>query len=227
MVATLSSSLHTVNERLRDARRKLGVTSSREAARQLLVHERETPELLGDKPLGDALTAGDEAGVMASATRRWARPGPALTAIGVLAMSLIIAALLISGSIAVQGSGDARDAGETPSAAPVNLDPLQTIARTWLGHIDKQEWQQSHASSAAVFQQAISASAWAQAAAQARKPLGRVLKRELLEYGSVSAPRAYRLAVFKTDFAHRSGAIETVTLEREGSVYKVSGYWIK
>ena len=30
----LSLSLHTVNERLREARRKLGVTSSREAARR-------------------------------------------------------------------------------------------------------------------------------------------------------------------------------------------------
>lgn len=35
----LGLSVHTVNERLRDARRKLGVTSSREAARRLLAEE--------------------------------------------------------------------------------------------------------------------------------------------------------------------------------------------
>lgn len=38
----LAVSVHTVSERLRDARRKLGVTSSREAARRLLADE--TPE---------------------------------------------------------------------------------------------------------------------------------------------------------------------------------------
>ncbi|MDP5104338.1 MAG: helix-turn-helix transcriptional regulator, partial [Erythrobacter sp.] len=53
----LGLSVHTINERLRDARRKLGVTSSREAARRLLAEEdpaplESTPELLGDKPLG-------------------------------------------------------------------------------------------------------------------------------------------------------------------------------
>jgi len=48
----LGLSVHTVNERLREARRKLGVTSSREAARVLMAAE--TPERLGDKALGDA-----------------------------------------------------------------------------------------------------------------------------------------------------------------------------
>ncbi|WP_455155876.1 response regulator transcription factor [Sphingomonas zeae] len=52
-------SVHTINERLRDARRKLAVSSSREAARLLLDEEggrtspSRTPEKLGDMPMGE------------------------------------------------------------------------------------------------------------------------------------------------------------------------------
>ena len=96
----LGLSVHTVNERLRDARRKLGVTSSREAARRLLAEEGgETPESLGDKALGDAAEGSGAAEAAASATQRRAwfglGPGLALTLAGVLAMSLIFAALFL------------------------------------------------------------------------------------------------------------------------------------
>jgi len=50
----LGLSVHTVNERLRDARRKLEVSSSREAARLVLDREGEDPEKLGDKQMGEA-----------------------------------------------------------------------------------------------------------------------------------------------------------------------------
>lgn len=46
----LGLSLHVVNERLRDSRRRLGVTSSREAARMLAAHERD--DFSGDKEIG-------------------------------------------------------------------------------------------------------------------------------------------------------------------------------
>ena len=45
-------SVNTVNERLRTARRKLGVTSSREAARLLGASEAESPDFLGSKKIG-------------------------------------------------------------------------------------------------------------------------------------------------------------------------------
>lgn len=52
-------SVHTVNERLREARRKLRVSSSREAARLLIEAESEIPKPLGDKLFGVATTTGD------------------------------------------------------------------------------------------------------------------------------------------------------------------------
>ena len=58
MARHLGLSVHTVNERLRDARRKLDVSSSREAARLLLDTEgadieRGDPQKLADKLIGE------------------------------------------------------------------------------------------------------------------------------------------------------------------------------
>src|SRR3954462_10968077 len=47
-------SVHTINERLRDARRKLSASSSREAARLLREAEGADPQSLGDNGIGDA-----------------------------------------------------------------------------------------------------------------------------------------------------------------------------
>ena len=52
MARHLGLSVHTINERLRDARRKLAVSSSREAARQLREVEAQDPELFGDMTFG-------------------------------------------------------------------------------------------------------------------------------------------------------------------------------
>ena len=363
---TLGLSVHTVNERLREARRKLGVTSSREAARQLLAQEGETPEnppeFDADKALGDAAQAPVAADMTAPATRRWARfglgHGLALTLIGVLAMSLILAALLLPAPFAFGGrvsvpaapvaaaaaaitnaeadpaaaaraaedflvlvderrwaesyaatgvqfrelntlerwtavseqvrpplgtmltrdivgnefvpappqgyqvikfrstyangtqqtesvslaweDGAWKVAGitfepvatlaaplESSPAEPVNLDAVQDAARTWLALIDTGTWQASHAASGASFRNAITAPRWAEMIAQVREPLGPVVKRDVLEYGSQSAPREVRIVLFRTDFANARGATETVTLEREGGEYRVVGYWIK
>lgn len=48
----LDVSIHTVNERLRDARRKLGVSSSREAARLLLSAEGYEEQISGNEEMG-------------------------------------------------------------------------------------------------------------------------------------------------------------------------------
>jgi DNA-binding CsgD family transcriptional regulator len=51
---TLGLSIHTVNERLRDARRKLQVSSSREAARLLIAAEGATGQISGAEEIGVA-----------------------------------------------------------------------------------------------------------------------------------------------------------------------------
>jgi TonB family protein len=63
IASALGISVHTVNERLRAARRKLGVSSSREAARLLLAHEAgsEGPDNVGYKRIGVARGPADQA----------------------------------------------------------------------------------------------------------------------------------------------------------------------
>lgn len=91
----LGISVHTVNERLRTARRKLQVTSSREAARLLLGSERKDPNFLVYKGIGLGTGAAadegkrPESGIGAKRTY-------ALLAGGLVAMSLVIFAVLLT-----------------------------------------------------------------------------------------------------------------------------------
>lgn len=82
--AALGVSVHAINERLRDARRKLGATSSREGARLVAEIEDEHGQKTRDKDLG----VGGRRPSMAESGRafRYAR----IALIGSIAMSIII-----------------------------------------------------------------------------------------------------------------------------------------
>ena len=90
MARHLGLSVHTINERLRDARRKLSASSSKEAARLLRQAEGAGSESFGDEPFGDARTApadpqGDQSGARSSANHRkvWVIGGLAMIALAV------------------------------------------------------------------------------------------------------------------------------------------------
>lgn len=121
---TLGLSVYTINDRLRDARRKLGVSSSREAARRLAESDGAAPNLVGAKEIGIAQAVAangrtDEAAAPRSAVHRRAW----LTG-GMLIMSLIIAAVALSTMI-----GSHNDA-QTPatSSASAASQPAETDA---------------------------------------------------------------------------------------------------
>jgi len=123
MATLLGLSVHTVNERLRDARRKLAVSSSREAARQLRANEDRAPEILGDKALGEAATAPGVEETMASAgTRRMGRPSGWIA--GGLIMSL---ALALFAFVSLSGRAD------TPAAAPATAPAESPAVAAALG----------------------------------------------------------------------------------------------
>ena len=93
---SLGISVHTVNERLRASRRKLGVSSSREAARLLARSEQRPHDCVVYKEIGVAADTAD----VAKDRRRSGRGGvehPIVLAIGgTLIMSLIAIAILTS-----------------------------------------------------------------------------------------------------------------------------------
>jgi DNA-binding CsgD family transcriptional regulator len=119
----LGLSVHTVNERLRASRRKLEVSSSREAARLLAQSEQPTPKSVVDKQIG---VAGDAVDVNED-RRRDGRKGvehPIVLAIGgTLIMSLIIATAML----AWLGPGDAEP-GPLPNWSTARAVP-QHLAR--------------------------------------------------------------------------------------------------
>ena len=222
MARHLSRSVHTVNDRLRAARRKLSVTSSREAAR--IVLEREgggnaaTPEKPAGKKIGDADGA--------TGAQDGKRPGnPARLAIaGVCIVSILAAAALVLSS-QFAASEPAEPASETSAARD---EAVAAAARDWLELGDVNDWQGAFDAAGTSFREANTVAGWTAASRQVRVPLGDVLSRDLTGVRYLNAPpKGFQEVVFRTDFANRAGATETVTLVKEEGGWKVVGIMIE
>lgn len=220
----LSLSVHTVNERLREARRKLGVTSSREAARRLLAEESgetpaSAPQSLGDKDLGDAPEGVPEPEIPASANRRWARRGLALPILGVLAMSLIFAVLLLPATITVEGPSPAP-----PAAAQSEAAGAARAAETFLKLLDEGRWADSYAATGTQFRALNTPERWSEVSARVRPPLGAMLTRDIIGNEFVPAPpMGYRMIKFRSAYANGPQQTETLSLTWEDGAWKVAG----
>ncbi len=222
MARSLGLSVHTVNERLREARRKLSVSSSREAARLLLDSETTTPDSLGDRFLGEAgphaVPAQD-----GQAIDRQERTHRSLWVIaGVVTMSFIlgIAALAL-----LPQSASAPETARA-QATPIQIE-VTRVARDWLAIVDAGRWDESWRATGASFRAMNTPQVWAQVSEQGRVPLGAIVSRADLSHESVPAPPAgYEMVKFRTSFANRPNTVETLTLVREGQTWKVVGYII-
>jgi DNA-binding CsgD family transcriptional regulator len=219
----LGLSVHTVNERLREARRKLGVTSSREAARRLLAEEGPaTPQSLGDKPLGGAEGDAPAADMTASATRRRAGRRPALILAGVTAMSLFFLALLLPASpLSVLAPAPAV---MSAAAAESEAAGAARAAEHFLMLIDEGRWADSYAATGAQFRKMNTLERWSEVSARVRPPLGTMLTRDLVGNEFVPAPpMGYRLVKFRSTYANGTQQTESVSLAWEGGAWKVAG----
>lgn len=222
--SALDLSVHTINERLRSARRKLDVTSSREAARLLLESEGAAtdtdPENLGYKHLGDAETPPN-----ADPSSVTAQPDHRAVWIGGIAM---ITALTLALALAAPGPFGAVEPDDDQRAAAIAAADAEreAAARQWLALVDRSDWEASHAATASSFRAANTVALWEQASQQVRAPLGAVLSRRLVSVQIVPSDEGYEAVRFETDFEHRKGVIESLTLRREDGVLRVSGYYI-
>lgn len=223
MARHLGLSVHTINERLRVTRRKLSVSSSREAARLLLESEQPTPESVVDKDLGEAGPHRAAAQAAAAIDRRGRATRVPWVIAGVIVVSLIlgITALLMQPQLA-----------STPASSPAQASPAQAeavrSARDWLAIVDAGRWEESWRATAASFRSLNTVQAWTDASEQGRVPLGAVVSRAGVSVESVPAPPAgLEMVKFRTSFANRPGVVETVSLVREGQAWRVVGYWIE
>lgn len=228
----LQLSVHTVNERLRDARRKLGVASSREAARLFAEMDDAGPENLGDKVLGVAATPAPMASVGPGNRQQGAMHRLAWLSGGMFVMSLVIAAFALASAFHGNGASNAQAPETSAPAADASASMSQGEARHWLSLLDTGEWEASWRATASLFKSQISAPQWAAVIQPVRLPLGAASSRTFQNVTRTkSLPGVpagdYEVLQFRTNFAHKPGAVETITLAREGATWKVAGYFIK
>ncbi|MFA6114472.1 MAG: helix-turn-helix transcriptional regulator [Sphingomonas sp.] len=110
----LGLSVHTVNERLRDARRKLGVSSSREAARLLCASGAGDPKFLGDKDIG----VGDQGSTMAVRPRDAMRTAGGNRLFLYAGGAILMIFLTLSSILFWVSAPDQKSEGPAPAAAP-------------------------------------------------------------------------------------------------------------
>ena len=218
MARHLGLSIHTINELLRDARRKMAVSSSREAARQLREAEQLTPDLLADKHLGDAPASpalhNPPSTPYAAAPRRWV-----WLIGGTIMLSFVLAAFAFSAGPAELPVGDAA------SVAAAESDAVQA-ARHWLELGDAARWDDGYRAATTAFQVSNTSAKWTEVSLKVRQPLGALKSRVLISADDVPSQQGYQMVKFRSSFAAKPEAIETVSLVREGGVWKVAGIYL-
>ena len=222
----LGLSVHTVRERLRDARRKLGVSSSREAARRLGQAENPTPQFVGHQQLRVAQDAAD----MSTNAPRRGYP-LAWLAGGMLIMSLIIAAAILSFTLQSGATDSPAGQSPTPSTSASQAEGIGA-ARDWVALMDGGRWRDSWEAAGTLFRSQLTVEQWTAAVEPVRQPLGSVVSREfqsVIRTDSLPGAPAgeYEVIEFATRFAQREQAVETIILTREGGAWKVVGYFVR
>jgi DNA-binding CsgD family transcriptional regulator len=227
----LGLSVHTVNERLRDARRKLGVSSSREAARILADAEQTRPNSLGDKGLGVRAGSDRRQMIDPSNQRRGAGHSLAWLGGGMLIMSLIIAAAVLSSAPHMTRAAQPQGAAAATAASP-STAAAESAARAWVGLIDRAAWADSWAAAGALFKSQLTQPQWVSTIQTVRQPLGAVSSRTLQGVTPTNAlpnvpPGEYAVVQYRTEYANKPAASETVILAHESTGWKVDGYFIR
>lgn len=213
---SLDLSIHTINERLRDARRKLAVPSSREAARLLFDAEGEPPNPLGATEIGEGIAEPDgkqDGGAWRTSRLR-------RITIGGIAMSLLLGLIAL---IALP-QPEATANGSQTAAIEMKDPTIVDTARRFLELGDQGNWTETYRMTGRAFQKLNSARVWADASEKIRSPLGPVQSRVLMSEQNLPAPPyGYEVVKFRASFANKADVVETVTLERTDRGWKVAG----
>jgi DNA-binding CsgD family transcriptional regulator len=225
---SLGLSVHTINERLRDARRKMAVSSSREAARLLLEAEggavgSPNPDLFGDTGIGEDATGprvNQGTAPIDGVGRAYRHPW---IIIGVILMTLLLAFLALTAlpQVASTPPPPPITSSETPNPEVVDT------ARQWLALLDQSNWDESYRATGTSFRALNTVQVWARASERVRVPLGAMISRTFVSQENLPAPPyGYEVVKFRTRFANNAAALETVTLDREDGRWRVVGVTI-
>ena len=229
----LDLSVHTVNDYLREARKKLGVSSSREAARILGDHEGPNAENApqNDVPQQIGIDGQDAGGHTPSIDNKTAR-GPSRT-VWIIGGIIMIALAIALALAATNGGMTSHPTTETPAVAEQRDAAASDAALEWVAIVDQSQWEKSWDAAGTSFREAVTAEQWRSQVEPVRAPLGTVMTRTLKSVTAYdklpNAPAGeYRMVEFDTKYSDMPlDAIETVVMVREGDGWTVAGYFIK
>ncbi len=223
MANALGLSVHTINERLREARRKLGVSSSKAAARMLKDAEDATPQNLADKPLGDAALA-----VVAQRFDTGPMPPHPARRIASAVGGTAMLAIVIVTALAVTAPPASSPPPTNAATAPIAESDASRAARDWLALVDARNWPESFAATGAVFRRANSIATWQAAAEAVHARLDPAQSRQLLADHDVPAPpKGSRTVRFRSNFADGETRTETLSLTGESGGWRVVGIYVE
>ena len=220
----LDLSVHTVNDYLREARKKLGVGSSKEAARLLGKSENAAPKKLAPDEIGIAISQSNKQ-IGAPSSGHLTAP----TLIGVLVMLASVLAVMF---FLAESDKPAQSERSLPITLEAADEAVKQDAISWLNLIDQNEWQSSWDEASSFVHGAVTEEQWIESISKGREMTGAVVSRELTTITAHSElpgvpPGEYRIVQFNTSFASASAATEVVTLVREDGSWKVAGYFIR
>lgn len=245
----LDISVHAVNDRLRNARRKLNVSSSREAARILGDAEGAHPQNAAHTSFGMERTPTPNDNAILNEIRRTGPSRAVWLTGGMLTMSIAIAAAAIflfagtgntpdpaatnAGTDSGANTGANTGVSQSSPQASTKADPQAlSRARDFMGKVDAGEWRASWDAAGELFRTEVTAAQWAAQVEPVREPLGRVIERRLANEQQVTnmpgGPQGeFRILQFHTRFEGKPGnSIETVVMMRGDEGWEVTGYFI-
>ncbi|MBA4147515.1 MAG: DUF4019 domain-containing protein [Verrucomicrobia bacterium] len=125
-------------------------------------------------------------------------------------------------------------AGCGKSGPPTPQEQAATdAALSWLALVDKGSYAESWEETATVFKKAVTRDQWVNTLKAGHNPAGQVesrtvLKREYMTSLPNTPKGEYVVIQFKTHFANKKNAVETVTpmMDSDGR-WRVSGYYVK
>lgn len=220
----LDLSVHTINERLRSARRKLDVTSSREAARMLLESEGDLTEATPEKPVYEAMGDASASPTPDDTPITAFRSNGALWTGGII-MIAVSALALVFAAMGPLASHDPRGDAGTQIIRTADAEK-EAVARDWLALVDAEKWDAAHAAGSARFRDVLNLPTFRSTTRAVRTPLGAIVSREVIAVSDVEDDgQDYVIVQFRSDFENQTGLTEQVALERDGGALKVTGYF--
>lgn len=138
-----------------------------------------------------------------------------------MTLALALLALTALPQVASPPAPTPITADATPNAAALDT------ARAWLALVDAGRWDESYRMTGAAFRKLNTVQVWATTSEKVRAPLGAVISRTVVSQENLPAPPyGYEVVKFRTRFANKAEAVETVTLDREDGGWRVVGVTI-